>query len=113
MAEKVEEELVERAPLSDITVERLAVNREQIERWNLPTRPTKSTDTRAGRFRRVHGTSSVELDAIPPDELRTLVRGDIESHMDPWRLEQLRLAERSEREIISNMFNASEGDQPR
>jgi hypothetical protein len=113
IAEKVEEELMERAPSSDITVERLAVNREQIERWNLPTRPTKTTDTRASKFRSIHGTDSVELDAIPPDELRTLVRDAIESHMDPWRLEQLRLAERSERETLKSMFKASGGGQPR
>ena len=107
IAEKVEEELIERAPFSEITVKRLALNREQIERWNLPTRPAKTTDTRASRFRRVHGTDSVELDAIPPDELRQLVRGAIESHIDPWRLEQLRLAERSERETLRNIFRSS------
>jgi hypothetical protein len=107
IAEKVEEELIERGPLSEITVERLAVSREQIERWDLPTRPTKTTDTRASRFRRIHGTDSVELDAIPPDELRRLVRDAIERHMDPWELEQLRLAEGSERETLRNMFKAS------
>jgi hypothetical protein len=107
IAEKVEEQLIERAPFSDITVKRLAVSREQIERWDLPTRPTKTTDTRASKFRRVHGTDSVELDAIPPDELRTLVKAAIESHMDPWRLEQLKLAERSEREKLRNMFKES------
>jgi hypothetical protein len=104
IAEKVEEELMERAPFSEITVERLAVNREQIERWNLPTRPTKYTDTRASKFRRVHGTDSVELDAIPPDELRQLVRNAIDSHMDPWRLEQFRMVEKEERETLRNMF---------
>lgn len=66
IAEKVEQELTGRAPFCDIIVERLAVNSEQIERWNLPTRPTKSTDARADRFRRAYSTDSVELDAIPP-----------------------------------------------
>ena len=107
IAEKVKEELIRRAPFSDLTVERLAVNREQIERWNLPTRPTKTSDTRASKFRRRYGTDSVELDAIPPDELRRLVRSAIESHMDPWNLKQLRLAERSERETLRTMFKAS------
>jgi hypothetical protein len=104
IAEKVEEELTKRAPLSDITVERLAVNREQIERWNLPTRPTKSSDTRARAFRRRYGTDSVELDAIPPDEMRNLVRDAIDSHMEPWRLEQFRMVEREERETLRSMF---------
>jgi hypothetical protein len=107
IAEKVEEELTARAPNSDITVERLAVNREQIDRWNLPTRPTKTTDTRASRFRRIHGTDSVELDAIPPDELRQLVRNAIDSHMEPWRLEQFRMVEREERQTLKSMFGGA------
>lgn len=107
IAEKVEEELTERASFSDITVKRLAVNREQIERWSLPTRPTKSTDTRASRFRRLHGTDSVELDAIPPDQLRQLVKNAIDSHMEPWRLEQFQMVEREERETLRNIFGGA------
>jgi hypothetical protein len=107
IVEKVEEELTERAPFSDITVERLAVDREQIERWNLPTRPTKSTDTRASKFRRIHGTDSVELDAIPPDQLRQLVKNAIDSHMEPWRLKQFQMVEREERETLRSMFGGA------
>jgi hypothetical protein len=104
IAEKVEEELTARAPYSEIVVERLAVDREQIVRWNLPTRPTKVSDTRAAKFRRIHGTDSVELDAIPPDELRNLVRNAIDSHMEPWRLRQFRMVEQEERETLRSMF---------
>ncbi len=106
IAEKVESELVERAPLSEVEVERLAVNREQIERWNLPTRPTKASDTRARRFQESHGTESVELDAIPPDTLRNLVKDAIEEHMDSWHLQQLRLAEREERSVLRQLFSS-------
>jgi len=105
IAEKVESELTERAPLSEIHVERLAVNRGQIERWNLPTRPTKGSDTRSRRFQEVHGAESVELDAIPPDALRRLVREAIESHMDPWHLQQLQLVEREERNTLRQLFS--------
>jgi hypothetical protein len=107
IAEKVEDELTERASSSDITVERLAVNRQQIDRWNLPTRPTKTSDTRARRFRQVHGTDSVELDAIPPDELRRLVKDAIDSHMEPWRLEQFRMVEREEQQTLKSMFGGA------
>jgi hypothetical protein len=107
IAEKVEEELMKRAPFSDIIVERLAVDRAQIERWNLPTRPTKSTDTRASKFRRVHGTDSVELDAIPPDLLRELVKNAIDSHMEPWRLKQFQMVEEEERETLKQLFGGA------
>jgi len=107
IAEKIEEELTARAPDADITVERLAVDREQIDRWNLPTRPTKASDTRAARFRRLHGIDSVELDAIPPDELRGLVRDAIDGHMDSWRLGQFRMVEKEERERLRSMFGGA------
>jgi hypothetical protein len=107
IAEKVGEELTARAPYSEIIVERLAVDRAQIERWNLPTRPTKTSDTRAAKFRQVHGTDSVELDAIPPDELRNLVRNAIDSHMEPWRLRQFRMVEQEERETLRSMFGGA------
>ena len=104
IAEKVESELKARATDSEIHVRRLAVNRHQIDAWNLPTRPTKDSDTRARKFHRDHGTESVELDAIPPDELRNLVRVAIDRHMDPWRLEQFQMVEREERQTLREMF---------
>ena len=103
----MESELTARAPGSEIHVKRLAVDREQIERWSLPTRPTKSSDTRARKFRQLHGTESVELDAIPPDRLRALVREAIDAHMEPWRLEQFRMVEREERDKLRQMFGGA------
>jgi hypothetical protein len=107
IAEKIESELQARAPDSEVHVRRLAVDREQIERWSLPTRPTKSTDTRAQAFQEKYGTESVELDAIPPDTLRRLVQEAIDDHMDPWRLQQFQLVEREERETLRQMFSGS------
>jgi hypothetical protein len=107
IAEKVESDLQARAPDSEVHVRRLAVNRDQIDAWSLPTRPTKTSDTRAKSFRRVHGTESVELDAIPPDELRNLVKDAIDGHMEPWRLRQFRMVEREERERLRSMFGGA------
>jgi hypothetical protein len=97
-ARDVEAKLRRYAPGAEIHFERPAVTREQVELWNLPTRPTKLTDTRAKKFT---GTS-VELDAIPAAKLRELVRGCIERHVDQRQLEILRIAEKSEREILTN-----------
>ncbi len=107
IAEKVETELQARAPGSEIHVRRLAVDRDQIDAWNLPTRPTKVSDTRARKFRQIHGTESVELDAIPPDRLRSLVQEAIDQHMDPWRLQQFQIVEREERETLRQMFGGA------
>ena len=107
IAEKIESELQARAPYSEIHVRRLAVNRHQIAAWSLPIRPTKTSDTRAKKFHRIHGTESVELDAIPPDQLRGLVRTAIDQHMDPWRLSQFQMVEQEERETLRQMFGGA------
>jgi hypothetical protein len=97
--EKIEEKLRELAPAAEITFERIAVNLDQIAAWNLPTRPTKSTDTRSKSF----GPISVELDAIEPDALRNLVEQAIQRHLPPDEFEALKAAERSERQTIAKM----------
>ncbi len=54
------------------TMKRLAIHADDIEAFNLPPQKIKSTDTRASAFKRVYGSdaATVELDALPVDELR-------------------------------------------
>lgn len=91
---KIEETLREMAPNAEIHFERVAVTPEQIHAWNLPTRPTKKSDTRSAKF---GSDISVELDAIPAPMLRQLVRDCIERHISQEALEVMRAAEESER----------------
>lgn len=95
----IEAKLREYAPAAEIHFERIAVTPAQIAAWNLPTRPTKTTDSRAKGF----GANSVELDSIPPQALRDLVQGVIELHLPQRELEVLLTAERSERDILLEM----------
>jgi hypothetical protein len=96
-ARDIEAKLRRYAPGAEIHFERPAVTRQQVEEWNLPDRPTKMTDTRAKKW---VGTS-VELDAIPAMKLRTLVRECIERHIDQHQFSILRVAEESERELLT------------
>jgi hypothetical protein len=98
--EKIEETLIELAPDAEIFFERIAVLPEQIEAWGLPTRPTKATDSRAKTF---GSDISVELDAIPPADLRALVLIAIEQHLPRDQFEILKAAEESERELITRL----------
>jgi hypothetical protein len=98
-ARDIERKLREMAPDCDFEFERLAVTPDQIAEWNLPTRPTKKSDPRAKGF----SGQSVELDAIPPDELRRIVRDIIERHVDHEELAVLKVAEKSERELLNGL----------
>ncbi len=94
--QKVESDLREMAAGAEIHFERIAVNIDQIEEWDLPTRPTKKTDTRSKTFK----GDSVEADAIPPDDLRALVEEAITQHIDKEVLRSTTVAEKSERELL-------------
>jgi hypothetical protein len=94
--EKIEQTLRELAPRAEIHFERIAVTPDQIVDWKLPTRPTKQSDTRSKGF----GDISVELDAIAPDALRSLVQDRIEDHLPADQLRVLKIAEESEREML-------------
>jgi hypothetical protein len=97
--EKIEETLRAMAPAAEIHFERLAVTPEQIKDWNLPSRPTKASDSRAKNF----GDISVELDAIDPDSLRELVADAIVAHLPLDQFEVLKVAEASERTLIQQL----------
>ena len=95
---KIESHLNKFAPDARIYFHRVAVNEDQIEAYDLQTRPTKQSDSRAKGF----GAESVELDAIPPSALCKLCRSQIENHIPADYLKTHRAAEKSEREFPQN-----------
>jgi hypothetical protein len=110
--EKIERTLRELAPAAEIHFERLAVHPDQIAAWDLPTRPTKASDSRSKGF----GPVSVELDAIEPGRLRALVEAAIEHHLPPDQLAVLKAAEESERalplDLVARLSAEAEGHDP-
>lgn len=59
---------------NDFEFTRLALNRDQIDTYNPPPNPAKTTDSRSASYISVHGNESWELDALDPDVLSQLVR---------------------------------------
>ena len=85
--------------------ERVGVTEEQIADWDLPTRPTKKSDSRSKNFE----GESVELDAIPSAQLRELARSVIECHVDQHQLKVLRTVEAEERQTMEQLAATLEG----
>lgn len=92
-AAKIEEKLRTYSDNAPITFEMLAVTDEQIELWDLPTRPAKEKGE----------PDAVELDSIPPDKLITLVNDAIVNLIDAdaWRVQQI--VEKSERDLLTRI----------
>jgi hypothetical protein len=78
----------------------LAVTPEQIAEFNLPLRPPKTDKEKASdKF----GNGCVEIDALPPGELRRIVRQAIEQHIDPQALSVLEVTEANERALFERI----------
>jgi hypothetical protein len=85
-------------------VERIALTREQIARYRLPSRPTKREgNSHAKDFK----GRSTELDALSNSVLRQHVRDCIEQHISTDALATLRAAEDSERTLIEKFAKRS------
>ena len=84
--------------------ERVAINREQIDRY-LPTKPRKTSDRR-----RLDIQQTVEAEAMPAKTMRALVRDKIESYLEPGALVVARIAEESERELMGEIANLIDYD---
>jgi hypothetical protein len=83
-------------------IERVALTEAHIAEFNLPTRPTKREGNRhANKFE----GDSVELDALPASELRSMVREVIERHISRHQLAILRVSEESDRGFLRAWAN--------
>jgi hypothetical protein len=86
----------------DIHFERLAVTEDQIAEYDLPTRPTKTTDSRSKTF----VGDSVEVDAIPTSILRDIVEDAITSWIDD---DALRITQMVEAQELERLRTLAEG----
>jgi hypothetical protein len=85
---------------SDIELDfrRIAINEEQIEAFDLPTKPRKEGDKRSQ-----HVTYSVEAEAMRASDLRYLLRSQVEHLLPEDALHTAKVAEQSERQHLRNM----------
>jgi len=60
----------------------IALTMPQIKKYKCPPNPAKKTDPRARKFMALHGESSWEVDALPPDAMIKLVNESIEEWID-------------------------------
>ena len=96
LSSHIENKLRAYAPNCEIHFKRIAVTPEQIELFNLPTRPPKKRDTGFNEC--------VELDAIPAPQLVKLVEQKILSHIEKDAYEQHLLIEEAERESFNQVL---------
>lgn len=78
-------------------VKRIALNMDQIDQYNPPPNPAKTTDSRFGAYIRSFGDQSWELDALDPTVLTQLITDTVMEYVDEGRMAEQRERIRQER----------------
>ena len=68
--------------MGGLHVNRIALNMDQVRKYNPPPNPAKITDTRAKNYILTHGNKSWELDALEPRVLEALIRNAVTNLRD-------------------------------
>lgn len=96
----------------DVDVNIIALNESQVVQWDLPPAPAKSGDSRTANW---DGLGQVELDAVSPERLETLIHGAVDDIFDQDKYEELLEREKSERvdfrsELKQHIIDLSDDD---
>lgn len=98
-------DISERLDTFGATVEiiKVGLTMEQITQYNPPPNPAKMTDPRANNYVAEHGSSSWELDALPPNVLVQLLSSAIEERLDMAKYEAVIAIEDTEKEQLREL----------
>jgi hypothetical protein len=73
---------------------------DQIDQYNPPPNPAKTTDARFEGYMAEYGDESWELDALPPDVLAGVIESNLAPYVDVDAWEQGEAEEENERERL-------------
>jgi len=90
--------------------QRVAILPEDIEEYKLPPALAKKSDPRYSKFVQEYGTNAVELDALPPKELRKRISDCIVQHIDVDEWRRLRVIEKEEQALLVRIANQLPSD---
>lgn len=86
-----------------IMVQRLALNMNQIEKYNPPPNPAKVTDSRFAAYQEQFGDESWELDALDPRVIQELIRDAVHRIRDDELWQQALTEEVADRRMLDDM----------
>lgn len=97
IGKNIESRLREFAPELEIEFRRMLINPDQIEKFELPFKPVKSSSHSSG----FQDSRTVEAEAMPANQTRRILEEAILEHVDRRALEVARIAEEDERRILN------------
>jgi hypothetical protein len=91
------------ADVSDVEIRRVALNMDQVEQYNPPPNPAKTTDARFLNYEIEYGTESWELDALSPAVIADVIEIEILRHRDEDAWDAAVAQEERERDLIEKV----------
>jgi hypothetical protein len=88
---------------SEVKVHRIALTYDQVERYDPPPNPAKTTDARYQAYAGLHGDESWELDALEPRVIVDLIREAVEAKIDQDLWQEALDRQQRGREQLSQM----------
>jgi len=86
-------------------VQRLALNMDQVQNFNLPENFAKVSDTKAAAYIAEHGIHSWELDALQPQIIAELIENNIREICDMDEFNAVQAAEEEQRGLLTKVSN--------
>lgn len=111
--EDMHRSLIERLAFFDCHPEivKVGLTKRQVEEYNLPSDPAKTTDSRRAGFVKKHGDLSVELDALPIAVLRDMIYSTIEtSRYNLWNWQNTVVAQRADLSQLNALLDTLDSD---
>lgn len=109
MSRDIEDRLALFAGPGRVEVRRLALNMDQVKRFNPPPNPAKETDSRCSGYKSQFGDESWELDALEPKFLAELIRDAVYELRDMGSLEAVIKREDKQKLALKRAVKALEG----
>lgn len=97
----------------DVELVRMAITKEQITKYNIPSMPTKKSNSLSDKWIAEHGdVSCVELDAIDPPDLTQIILDDIDVYYDLEKAEERQTiiddGKKEMKDLIDDYFEGDE-----
>ncbi len=86
-----------------VEVRRIALNMDQVDEHNPPPNPAKESDSRAKAYIAEYGSSSWELDALPPKTIDGLIDEAINDYRDVALWDKVRDMQKEAREPLAQL----------
>ena len=88
-----------------VEIRKLALTMEQVKKYNPPPNPAKQTDPRASGFIEKFGSSSWEVDALPPDVLQKIIRHAFKEVIDRYLMDRVIAKEEKDKNLLRKALN--------